>query len=94
MSCRFKGHEVTLVEPTVLPDFETASAGDVFGMIWVPNDAYAINSNMQFSVVQYIDHEKNQVVKKALVVNDGKVLRKDLIILLKKKASAAAGSGN
>lgn len=85
MECRFKGHAVTLVEPDILPDFETASAGDVFGMIWVPDQAYAVNTNMQFSIVQYMDHEKNQIVQKALVVNDGKVLRPDRIVLLKKK---------
>lgn len=88
-SCSFRGHNVTLVEPTLLPDFDTAAANKTFGMIWVPGDAYAINSNMNFSVVQYVDHEKNQIVKKALVVNDGKVLRKDRIILLKKVAKPA-----
>ena len=88
-SCSFRGHNVTLVEPTLLPDFDTAAANKIFGMIWVPGDAYAINSNMNFSVVQYVDHEKNQIVKKALVVNDGKVLRKDRIILLKKVAKPA-----
>lgn len=91
-SCSFRGHNVTLVEPTLLPDFDTAAANKTFGMIWVPGDAYAINSNMNFSVVQYVDHEKNQIVKKALVVNDGKVLRKDRIILLK-KATKPAGTG-
>lgn len=90
-SCSFRGHNVTLVEPTLLPDFDTATANKTFGMIWVPGDAYAINSNMNFSVVQYVDHEKNQIVKKALVVNDGKVLRKDRIILLK-KATKPAGT--
>lgn len=88
-SCSFRGHNVTLVEPTLLPDFDAAAVNKIFGMIWVPGDAYAINSNMNFSVVQYVDHEKNQIVKKALVVNDGKVLRKDRIILLKKVAKPA-----
>ena len=91
-SCSFRGHNVTLVEPTLLPDFDTATANKIFGMIWVPGDAYAINSNMNFSVVQYVDHEKNQIVKKALVVNDGKVLRKDRIILLKKVAKPGAAA--
>lgn len=91
-SCSFRGHNVTLVEPTLLPDFDAASANKIFGMIWVPGDAYAINSNMNFSVVQYVDHEKNQIVKKALVVNDGKVLRKDRIILLKKVAKPASAT--
>lgn len=91
-SCSFRGHNVTLVEPTLLPDFDAAAVNKIFGMIWVPGDAYAINSNMNFSVVQYVDHEKNQIVKKALVVNDGKVLRKDRIILLKKVAKPAGAT--
>ena len=91
-SCSFRGHNVTLVEPTLLPDFDAAAVNKIFGMIWVPGDAYAINSNMNFSVVQYVDHEKNQIVKKALVVNDGKVLRKDRIILLKKVAKPASAT--
>lgn len=86
LDCRFKGHLVTLVEPEVLPDFDDAEEDDAFGMLWVPNECYAINSNMEFSVVKYFDHEKNQEVTKALVINDGKVLRPDLIYILKKGA--------
>lgn len=86
-TCYFKGHEVTLVEPDLMPDFNTAAAGKVFAMIWVPKEAYAINTNDQFHVKTYEDHETNQFVTKALVVNDGKVLRTDHIYLLKKKAA-------
>lgn len=86
MDCRFKGRPVTLVEPELLPNFDDAATGKVFGLLWVPNEAYAINSNMNFTVTRYFDHETNQEVTKALVVNDGKVLRPDLIYLLKKTA--------
>lgn len=82
---RINGHDVTLVEPDILPDFDGAADGAVFGMLWLPHEAYAINTNLNFGVVQYVDHEKNQTVTKALVVNDGKVLRPDRIYLLKKK---------
>lgn len=87
LDCRFKGHLVTLVEPEVLPDFDDAEEDDAFAMLWVPSECYAINSNMEFSVLKYFDHEKNQEVTKALVINDGKVLRPDLIYVLKKGAS-------
>lgn len=84
--CSFKGKEVTLVENDILDDFNDASDGDYFGMIWVPEKAYGINSNLEFSVVDYFDHETNQAIKKAIVINDGKVLDGDYIYLLKKDA--------
>ena len=83
----FKGKEVIFVENDSLKDFDTATNGQFFGMYWVPQKAYAINSNMEFTVVDYFDHETNQWVKKALVINDGKVLDGAYIYLLKKKIS-------
>lgn len=83
----FKGKEVVFVENDCLKDFDSANANDFFGMYWVPEKAYAINSNMQFTVVDYFDHETNQWVKKALVINDGKVLDGAYIYLLKKVAN-------
>lgn len=35
---RFYGREVTMVEPDIVGDFDTASAGDVVGVYWVPTD--------------------------------------------------------
>ncbi len=84
----FKGKEVVFVENDCLKDFDSATNGQFFAMYWVPEKAYAINSNMQFTVVDYFDHETNQWVKKALVINDGKVLDGAYIYLLKKKVSA------
>lgn len=83
----FKGKEVIFVENDCLKDFDTATNGQFFGMYWVPQKAYAINSNMEFTVVDYFDHEANQWVKKALVINDGKVLDGAYIYLLKKKTT-------
>ena len=84
----FKGKEVIFVENDCLKDFDTATNGQFFGMYWVPEKAYAINSNLEFTVVDYFDHETNQWVKKALVINDGKVLDGAYIYLLKKKVTA------
>ena len=84
----FKGKQVVFVENDSLKDFDTATNGQFFGMYWVPSKAYAINSNMEFTVVDYFDHETNQWVKKALVINDGKVLEGEYIYLLKKKVTA------
>ena len=82
---KFKGRDVVFVEEDILPNFNDAVNNDYFGMIWVPEEAYAINSNMQFTVVDYFDHETNQYIKKALVINDGKILDPKYIYLLKKK---------
>lgn len=83
----FKGKEVVFVENDSLKDFDTATNGQFFAMYWVPQKAYAINSNMEFTVVDYFDHETNQWIKKALVINDGKVLDGEYIYLLKKKVT-------
>ncbi len=83
--CKFKGKDVCLVEEDILKSFNDAANGEFFGMYWVPEEAYGINTNMEFVVREYFDEELNQYVKKALVINDGKVLDGKYIFLLKKK---------
>ena len=85
---KFKGKDVVFVEDDILKDFDTASNGEYFGMYWVPEEAYAINTNLEFYVKRYFDEETNQYVDKALVINDGKVLDANYIYLLKKKVVA------
>ena len=70
---RFFGRHISLVEPDILPDFDTASAGDVIGIYWQPGE-YAVNENFGFTMRRYFDDETNEWVDKALVVVDGKVL--------------------
>lgn len=70
---RFFGREISLVEPDIIPDFDTASAGDVIGIFWQPQD-YAINENFAWTMRRYFDEEMNEWVDKALVVTDGKIL--------------------
>lgn len=79
-----KGRLVTFVEEGGIKSFDTAAAGEYFGMYWVPEKAYLINSNMQFSYKKYFDENTNQYVTKALVICDGKVLDPKYIYLLKK----------
>lgn len=81
----FKGKQVCFVEDDILKNFDDAVDGEYFGMYWVPNEAYAINTNLEFYVSRYFDNEKNEYVDKALVINDGKVLDPKYIYLLKKK---------
>ena len=70
---RFFGRDISLVEPNIIADFDTASAGDVIGIYWQPNE-YAINENFGFTMRRYFDDETNEWVDKALTVVDGKVL--------------------
>lgn len=86
--CRFKGKNVVLVEEDILKNFNDATNGEYFGMYWVPEEAYGINTNMEFIVREYFDEELNQFVKKALVINDGKILDPKYLYLLKKKVQA------
>lgn len=83
---RFFGRRISLVEPDILPDFDTASAGDVIGIFWNPDD-YAVNENFGFTMRRYFDEETNEWVDKALVVVDGKVLNPYSFYLITKKAS-------
>lgn len=70
---RFFGREISLVEPDIITDFDSAQAGDVIGIFWQPNE-YAINTNMAFGMRRYFDEERNEWVNKMLTVVDGKVL--------------------
>lgn len=70
---RFFGREIALVEEDIIANFDDASAGDVVGIFWQPEE-YAINENFGFTMRRYFDEGLNEWVDKALVVVDGKVL--------------------
>ncbi|MDE5763754.1 MAG: phage major capsid protein [Ruminococcus sp.] len=80
----FFGRSVTLVEPDVIPDFDTALKGDVVGIFWVPND-YAINTNMQFGIKCWFDNDKNELINQGLTIVDGKMLDTSGCYLIKRK---------
>lgn len=87
IECKFWAKNVVLVEEsTSLKNFDDATAGQIFGIYWVPEKAYAINTNMQFGYKKYFDENTNQYITKALVIVDGKVLDPKYIYLLKKAA--------
>lgn len=80
---RFFGREIALVEPDILPDFDSAASGDVIGIYWQPEE-YAINTNMAFGMRRWFDEDRNEWVNKMLTVVDGKVLNPMGIWLIKK----------
>lgn len=83
---RFFGRDISLVEPDILPDFDTAAANDIVGIFWQPYE-YGINTNMQFGVRRWFDEDRNEWVNKMLTVVDGKVLNPRGYYLIKKKAT-------
>ena len=70
---RFFGREISLVEPDIIADFDTANSSDVVGIYWQPYE-YGINENFGFTMRRYFDEESNEWVDKALTVVDGKVI--------------------
>lgn len=83
---RFFGRAISLVEPDILPDFDSANDGDVIGIFWQPQE-YAINTNMAFGMRRWFDEDRNEWVNKMLTVVDGKVLNPCGFYLLKKKVA-------
>ena len=83
-SGRFYGREVTMVEPDIVADFDSANTGDVVGVYWIPND-YAINTNLAFGMKRYFDEEKNEWVNKGLTIVDGKIVDPQGCYIIKKK---------
>lgn len=89
-TAKFKGRDVVFVEDNIFKAFDDATAGtDFFGMYWVPEKAYAVNTNLQFGYKKYFDEDTNQYITKALVIVDGKVLDPKYIYLLKKGTKTA-----
>lgn len=70
---RFFGRRISLVEPDIITDFDSAQSGDVIGIFWQPEE-YAINTNMAFGMKRWFDDDRNEWVNKMLTIVDGKVL--------------------
>lgn len=82
---RFGGKEVLEVEEDVITSYDSASTGDVIAIFMNPSD-YVINSNMQMAMYRWLDHDLNQWVDKAILINDGKLLDAAGVLLIKKGA--------
>ena len=80
---RFFGRRISLVEPDILPDFDTASSNDVIGIFWQPEE-YAMNENFGFMMRRYFDERENKYINKALTVVDGKLLNPNGVYLITK----------
>lgn len=80
---RFNGREVVLVEDDIISPYDSASVGDVVAVFCKLSD-YCINSNMQMTVYRWLDHDTNQYVDKAILINDGKLLDPEGVMIIKK----------
>lgn len=80
---RFAGKEVIQVEDDILKSYDDASAGDVIAILMNLSD-YCVNSNMQLTMYRYKDEDKNEIIDKAIMVADGKLLDASGVILVKK----------
>lgn len=80
---RFFGRRISIVEPDIITDFDSASSNDVIGIYWQPSE-YAINENFGFMMRRYYDENRNKWINKALTVVDGKVLNPNGFYLITK----------
>ena len=83
------GFPVEKVNDAILPDFDTASPGDVVAIYGNMKD-YLVNTQpgMPLTTKRWVDEDTNTDKIKSLVALDGKVLNPYGFILIKKKASA------
>ncbi len=83
IDCRFAGKEVVLVESDILKDFDTATAGETWGVHLKPTD-YAINTNLQIGFKRWFNDDTNRYVNKGLCILDGKLLDTHGVYILTK----------
>lgn len=83
---KFFGRPLTMVEPGLgIKDYDDAEDGDVIGIFWQP-DEYYINSNFNFTMSRYYNHDKNEDVTHCLFVIDGKIADPRGFYLIKKSS--------
>lgn len=81
------GYDVCIVEDDVLKSYQTAEAGEAF-MVFVDLTEYAVNTNLEMTMIKYTDHDLNQVIDKGIMICDGKLLDTNGVIIVKKQSSA------
>ena len=69
-----------------LPSFASASTGDVFAFIFRMSD-YVLNTAYNVSLKIYEDNETEDIIRKAILLADGKVVDNNSLVTLKKAAS-------
>lgn len=70
-----------------LNSFDAASTGDVVAFVFNFKD-YVLNTNYAMGVKKYEDNDTDDMVTKGVMLADGKVVDKNSLVTLKKKASS------
>lgn len=82
-----KPERVLLGRPVILcnyvDSFSTAEEGSPFAFLFNFSD-YVLNTNYQMGVKKYEDNETDDMVTKAIMIADGKVVDKNSLVVLKK----------
>lgn len=78
------GRPVVLVN--YIDSFDTAAVGSPFAFLFNFKD-YVLNTNYQMGVKKYEDNETDDLVTKAIMIVDGKVIDKGSLVVLKKAAA-------
>lgn len=85
---RFGGKTVETVEDELIAAYDDASAGDIVA-VFVDLKNYAINSNLEMSVVKWTDHDTNEIKNKVIMVVDGKLLDANGVLIITKGSATA-----
>lgn len=76
----------TVICCNYLPSFaSTLDAGEIFGFLFRFED-YALNTNYEMTVKKYEDNDTDDIVTKAIMLVDGKVVDENSLVVLAKKA--------
>ncbi len=70
-----------------LPSFDAATAGQTFAFIFKMDD-YVLNTAFNVTLRQYEDNVTDDIVRKAIMLADGKVVDANSLVVLNKKATA------
>ena len=69
-----------------LPSFDAATAGQTFAFIFRMDD-YVLNTAFNVTLKQYEDNVTDDIVRKAIMLADGKVVDVNSLVVLNKKAA-------
>lgn len=85
-----KPERVLMGRPVILcnyiDSFSTAATGVPFAFLFNFSD-YILNTNYQMGVKKYEDNETDDLITKAIMIVDGKVVDKNSLVVLKKAAA-------
>lgn len=86
------GRPVILANDGVDTYSESLTAGKVFAFLFNFRD-YTLNTNYAMTIKKYEDNDTEDTVTKAVMLVDGKVVDKNSLVTLAKKAAATPGAG-